>query len=68
MTVKLWILWVMLAGGVAYDLAIVALGFFPDRGLAERLTTDAAIAWFIVGAWLVSRIHSSCTHSSRECK
>jgi hypothetical protein len=54
MSIKFYLLWIMWASGVAYDIVISAMHWFPSRGLQERLIDDAAIAWFIITAWVVA--------------
>lgn len=67
MSIRFLYLWIMWLAGVAYDLFVSFMHFFPERSLAERLITDASIAWFLIGAWLAALcIDRTSTISSRK--
>lgn len=50
------VLWLLLAGQVIYDAAIIAIGWFPSHTARERVAEEFAIAWFIAAAWLFSKL------------
>lgn len=56
MKIRVSFLWLFLLIAIAYDCAVVALGWFSHRGLAARLDADLNIALFIFSAWVAHKI------------
>ena len=54
MSIRFCWLWFIWGTGLAYDLVVSTFGFFPDRPLADRMSSQAGIAWFIFTAWLIA--------------
>ena len=57
MNVSFRFLWLFWFGGVLYSFCATAIGIFPDRTLADRLSERFGEAWFIFGAWVVVLIY-----------
>ncbi len=62
MSVRFSILWLILLGGVIYDVVVTSLGWFPNRDLTERLLGDFDIAWFIFSAWILVKLVNLSAH------
>jgi hypothetical protein len=56
MKVSFGLLWGLWSAGVVYDLAVVAMGAFPQRDLHDRMWDDFRIAWFVIGAYVIHRL------------
>lgn len=64
--VRFSMMWTVWLGGVVYDLCVSSVGWFPERGISERLSSDFQVAWFIFAVWIIWMIKRRANRSPNE--